>query len=50
MNQYLLVVYDSRKRNYYNRIVRSSSKEMAAVEFMHLKREEDVLINVINYG
>ena len=50
MNQYILVIYDNRNRNYYNRIVRSSSKEMAAVEFMYLKREEDVLINVINYG
>lgn len=50
MNQYLLVVYDSRKHDYYNRIVSSTSKEMATVEFIHLKREEDVLINVIYYG
>jgi len=50
MNQYLLVVYDSRKRDYYNRIVSSSSKEMATVEFMLLKRVDEVLLNVMDYG
>jgi len=50
MNQYLLVIYDSKRCNYYNRIVRSSSKEMAAVEFMLLKKEKEVLLNVMDYG
>lgn len=50
MNQYLLAIYDNKKRDYYNRIVRSSSKEMAAVEFMLLKKEKEVLLNIMDYG
>lgn len=50
MNRYLLVVYDSKRCDYYNRIINSSSKEMAIVEFMLLKKEKEVLLNVMNYG
>ena len=50
MNEYLLVIYDSRKRDYYNKIVNSTSKEMAAIEFMLLKKVDEVLLNVMDYG
>lgn len=50
MNEYLLVIYDRNKKDFYNRAVISTSKEMAAVEFMCFKREEEVLLNVMNYG
>ena len=50
MNRYLLVIYDSKKHDYYNRIVNSSFKEMAIVEFMLLKKKEEVLLNVMDYG
>jgi len=50
MDRYLLVIYDSRKHTYYNRVVSCTSEGMAAVEFMLLKKKEEVLLNVIYYG
>lgn len=50
MNRYLLVVYDSKKHEYYNKIVSSSSKEMATVEFILLKKDKEVLLNIMDYG
>lgn len=50
MNQYLLVIYNGKKHDYYNRIVNNTSKEMAAMGFMLLKKKEEVLLNVIDYG
>ena len=50
MDKYLLVIYDSRKHAYYNRVVSCTSEGMAAVEFMLLKKEKEVLLNVMDYG
>ena len=47
MNEYLLVIYNTETKEFYNKVKEDCSKASALTYFKLFKRPEEVIINVI---